>query len=100
MLGTLARFARLSGLAQEMPRLKGVARFQPFGGRDLPPDPHRVISVAGLSQLAGLREGIPWLARLTRTSRHPYIKGCVAENSLPQHIGRVCRVPPPPHIPL
>jgi len=53
----LVRRRRLSGLAQEMPRLKGVARFQPFGGRDLPPDPHRVISVAGLSQLAGLREG-------------------------------------------
>jgi hypothetical protein len=83
-----------------MPRLKDVARFQPSGGCDLPPDPHRLISVAGLSQLARPLEGIPWLARLTGAVRRPCIKGRVAEKSLTHHIGRICRVPPPPHTPL
>ena len=41
----------------------------------------------------------PTAARLAGAARGPYVKGCVAENGLTQHIGRICRVPPP-HTPF
>jgi hypothetical protein len=66
----------------------GVTRFQPFGGRDLPPYPHRLVPMAGLSQFARPLEGIPWLAGLADEVLRPYVKGRSARRDMILNCGK------------